>query len=148
MQETLEKRIWSLGQEDPLEEGMVTQSSILAWRIPEQSLLGCSPWGRRVQHDWSDLAAAAIMVDLVSLKSKESSRKLRFVIFYFANPSFLFHSPISQARSFLWFLWNKQLVEWALEWIKKECLYLLIWDKYLFTSSWQPSGPLIFHLKC
>ena len=29
-QETL---IWSLGQEDPLEEGMATHSSILAWRI-------------------------------------------------------------------------------------------------------------------
>ena len=27
-------RIRSLGQEDPLEEGMATQSSILAWRIP------------------------------------------------------------------------------------------------------------------
>jgi len=28
--------IWvlSLGQEDPLEKGMATQSSILAWRIP------------------------------------------------------------------------------------------------------------------
>ena len=27
-------RIQSLGQEDPLEKGMTTQSSILAWRIP------------------------------------------------------------------------------------------------------------------
>ena len=27
-------RIRSLGQEDPLEEGMATDSSILAWRIP------------------------------------------------------------------------------------------------------------------
>ena len=26
--------VWSLGQEDPLEKGMVTHSSILAWRIP------------------------------------------------------------------------------------------------------------------
>ena len=26
--------VWSLGQEDPLEEGMATFSSILAWRIP------------------------------------------------------------------------------------------------------------------
>ena len=26
--------VWSLGWEDPLEEGMATQSSILAWRIP------------------------------------------------------------------------------------------------------------------
>ena len=31
MQETL---VWSLGWEDPLEEGMATHSSILAWRIP------------------------------------------------------------------------------------------------------------------
>jgi len=31
MQET---QIQSLGQEDPLEKGMATHSSILAWRIP------------------------------------------------------------------------------------------------------------------
>ena len=31
MQETW---VWSLGQEDPLEKGMATHSSILAWRIP------------------------------------------------------------------------------------------------------------------
>ena len=29
-----ETQVWSLGQEDPLEEGMATHSSILAWRIP------------------------------------------------------------------------------------------------------------------
>ena len=34
MQETQETWVQSLGQEDPLEEGMTTQSSILAWRIP------------------------------------------------------------------------------------------------------------------
>ena len=32
--------------EDPLEKGMATQSSILAWRIPwKRSLVGYSPWG-------------------------------------------------------------------------------------------------------
>jgi len=31
MQET---QVQSLGREDPLEEGMVTHSSILAWRLP------------------------------------------------------------------------------------------------------------------
>ena len=31
MQDT---RVWSLGQEDPVEKGMATHSSILAWRIP------------------------------------------------------------------------------------------------------------------
>ena len=46
MQETLETRVWSLGQEDPLEEEMATHSSILAWKIPwKRSLAGCSPWG-------------------------------------------------------------------------------------------------------
>ena len=31
---TQETWVQSLGQEDPLEKGMVTYSSILAWRIP------------------------------------------------------------------------------------------------------------------
>ena len=30
----LETQVQSLGQEDPLEKGMATHSSILAWRIP------------------------------------------------------------------------------------------------------------------
>jgi len=34
MQETKENWVQSLGLEDPLEEGMATHSSILAWRIP------------------------------------------------------------------------------------------------------------------
>ena len=34
MQEAKETWVWSLGQEDLLEEGMATHSSILAWRIP------------------------------------------------------------------------------------------------------------------
>ena len=42
------------GPEGPLEEGMVTHSSVLAWRIPhgQGSLVGCSPWGhKRVRYD-------------------------------------------------------------------------------------------------
>ena len=34
MLETQETLVGSLGQEDPLEEGTETHSSILAWRIP------------------------------------------------------------------------------------------------------------------
>ena len=34
MQEPQEIRVQSWGSEDPLEEGMATHSSILAWRIP------------------------------------------------------------------------------------------------------------------
>ena len=47
--------IWvlSLGQEDPLENGMATQSSILAWRIPwtEETDGLQSMWLQRVGHD-------------------------------------------------------------------------------------------------
>ena len=41
--------VQSLGQEDPLEEGLATLSSILAWRIPrtEEPGVGYSPWGRK-----------------------------------------------------------------------------------------------------
>jgi len=43
----------SLVQEDPLEEGMATYSSILAWEIPwQRSLVGYSPGGlQRVRYD-------------------------------------------------------------------------------------------------
>ena len=34
MHETEAMRIWSLGQEAALEEGVATHSSILDWRIP------------------------------------------------------------------------------------------------------------------
>ena len=43
--------IWvqSLCQEDSLEKGMATHSSLLAWEIPwtEESLVGYSPWGHK-----------------------------------------------------------------------------------------------------
>ena len=47
--------VWSLGQEDPLEKGMATHSSILTWRIPcteEQGGLQ-SMERQRVEHDWA-----------------------------------------------------------------------------------------------
>ena len=50
MQET---RVGSLGQENPLEKGMVTHSSILAWRIPwtEKPDRLQSMGSQRVGHD-------------------------------------------------------------------------------------------------
>ena len=58
MQEPQEMRVLFMGQEDPLEKGMATHSSILAWRIP------CieEPCGlqyielQKVECDWSNLA--------------------------------------------------------------------------------------------
>ena len=34
MRETYETRVWSLSQEDLLEEGMATYPSVLGWKIP------------------------------------------------------------------------------------------------------------------
>ena len=50
---TQETWVRSLGWEDPLEEGMATHSSILAWRIPctEEPGGPQSMGSQRVQHD-------------------------------------------------------------------------------------------------
>ena len=52
MQET---RVWSLGWEDPLEEGMATHSSIFTQRIPWTEEPGGlqSMGSQRVRHDWA-----------------------------------------------------------------------------------------------
>ena len=53
VQEPQETRVQSLGWEDPLEEGMATHSSILAWRIPwTEEPGGLQSMGlQRVGHD-------------------------------------------------------------------------------------------------
>ena len=53
-----ETQVQSLGWEVPLEEGMATHSSILAWRIPWTKELGGlkSIGSQRVGHNWSNLA--------------------------------------------------------------------------------------------
>ena len=53
-QETQETWVWSLGLEDPLEEGMATHSNILIWRIPWTEEPGGlqSMESQRVGHDW------------------------------------------------------------------------------------------------
>ena len=51
-----EIRVWSLGWEDPLEEGMATHSSSLAWRIPwaEKPCRLQSQGSQRVRRDWEN----------------------------------------------------------------------------------------------
>ena len=56
VQETQEMWVWSLGWEDPLEEGMATHSSILVWRIH----MDRGAWraiqstgSQRVRHNWA-----------------------------------------------------------------------------------------------
>ena len=59
MQETKGTWVQSLGWKDPIEEGMATHSSIVAWRIPwtEEPVRLQSTGSQRGGHDWSNLHA-------------------------------------------------------------------------------------------
>ena len=59
----IETWVQSLGWEDPLEEGMATHSSILAWRIPWTEEPGRlrSIGSQRVEQSWSNLAHTHII---------------------------------------------------------------------------------------
>ena len=66
---TQETQFQSLGQEEeePLEEGMATHSSILAWRNPwTEEPGGLSPWG----HKESDTTEATVHGTAHSTQSK------------------------------------------------------------------------------
>ena len=67
MQETWETQVQYPGQEDPLEEGMSTHSSILVWRIPWTEEPGRlqSMGSQRVRRDWSDLACMHACIQLL-----------------------------------------------------------------------------------
>ena len=54
MQETQENSVWSLVQEDSLEEEMATHPSIVAWRIPWTEEPGAlqSMGSQRAGHNW------------------------------------------------------------------------------------------------
>ena len=58
MQEIQETMVWPLCQEDSLEEGIATHSSILAWKISWVEERGGlqSIGSQGVGHDWSDWA--------------------------------------------------------------------------------------------
>ena len=65
LQEMQETWIWSPCQEDPLEKGMATHSSILAWRIPWTE----EPGGlqsmelQRVRQDWAQAHPSKIPLE-------------------------------------------------------------------------------------
>ena len=50
-----ETRVRSLGQEDPLEKGMATHSSILDWRIPETEEPGGLPSMGHTESDTTEV---------------------------------------------------------------------------------------------
>ena len=71
-----ETRVWSLGQEDPLEKGRATHSSILSWEIPWTE----EPWraiAHGVGHSWATNAFIFISKD--SVHAASFSRNQNFI---------------------------------------------------------------------
>ena len=89
MQETW---VWSLDWEDPLEEGMGTHSSVLAWRTPRTEEPG-RLWGHKESDmtEWLSTAQHSLYVihDLFSYILLEFSK----VILLISHPIEVFESP-------------------------------------------------------
>ena len=78
MRETEERWVQSLGGKDPLEEGMVTHSNILAWSIPWTEEPGGlqSMGSQRVRHDRNDLAPTQKYPALRNIKFNKNESHL------------------------------------------------------------------------
>ena len=72
--------VLSLGREDPLEKGMATHSSILAWRISgTEEPGGLQSMGlQRVGHDQSDFACTQSTLRLPQLSSLNTNPETLF----------------------------------------------------------------------
>ena len=122
MQETLETRVRSLGQEVPLEEGMATHSSILPCRIPwTEEPDGLESKGSQgVRHDRSDLAVRYVCSILcvftyLALKSLLNLPQYCFCfMFWFFWPRGLWHlSSLTRDWTHTPCIWRWSLNHWT-----------------------------------
>ena len=99
IQEMQETWAWSLGWEDPLEEGMAAHASILAWRIPrtEEPEELQSTGLQKVRHDWSDWAHAHTNTHTHTHTHMLSAQQL-FLIIPEVEPHFLFWGQCIQSH--------------------------------------------------
>ena len=125
MQEIQEMWIRSLGQEDPLEEGMTTYSSILAWRIPgkrsliaiyrQRSLAGYirSVEPQRVCRDWvtEHIYIQTLYCGLQSCPLLHSTADISLLFMYY--PTILVFSPFPEQAKPRQGPWT--LLLWALQ---------------------------------
>ena len=127
MQET---RVWSLGQEDSLEKGMVNYYIIVAWRIPwiEEPGRLQSTGSQRVRQDWLTVAgirgeqlvawwpASSHDISCSIMSSTESViRTIPIVFFFYTNDNILLQvffltQTITFYYSFFFFYTNDNIL--------------------------------------
>ena len=98
--------VHSLGREDPLEEGMATHFSILAWRMPwTEEPGGLQPTGlQRIGHNWNDFAAC-IGIKGIKVRSSRGGPKfaphisLTCKLTSFSKPGRCFYHGRSKAQT-------------------------------------------------
>ena len=99
MQETW---VWSPGWVDPLEKGMATHSSILAWRIPQTEKPGGiqSMKSQRVGHDWMTNTHAHIQYNFLKVfKVSNLYAQLNWNVWIgFLRIKFVFSKCLSSAK--------------------------------------------------
>ena len=127
-----ETQVWFLGGEDPLEKGMATYSSILAWRIPwtEESVRLQSVGSQRVRHDW----ATNTLTHLPPLNFLPCTSKVNKIISIYSFILFV-DSNMKQRNLATWYNEVKLLhVKYLIYCFMKVILvhYLLSWPKSWF----------------
>ena len=87
-------QVRSLGQEDPLEKGMATHSSTLAWRIPwtEEPDRLSSPWGRQ-ELDTTEWLTLLLSINIPMINCFFYGSIYVPFKFYFQHYHFLFLCP-------------------------------------------------------
>ena len=93
MKQKQETWVWPLGQEDPLEEEMATNSSILAWEIPQTEESGTlSPWGHKESDTTKRLSTHTYLFrDFYTIKNANFKIKKSYYNKYLQVSTFLPH---------------------------------------------------------
>ena len=119
----------SLGQEDPLEEGMATHSIILAWKIPWTEEPGRLHFigSQRVIHNWSDLSTDSWIFILFCVIIHYCCYFVAQIVAYLAIESLFQLAPVSF---------------WPVPIIFLKCL-LISWHHIMFQSHLMFSVPIL-----
>ena len=143
-----ETRVPALVREDPLEKGMATYSSILAWRIPWTEEPGGqkSMGSQGVRHDWAPNTVA--FFPLTSFSDRLFSKPWSRMVSKDWSPiPWLSHSKGKRVsfwssskgttRKFYWF-WLARFESWV--WCKLLTVTSLRWPHQPILCHWPPSG--------